>query len=341
VDEILAGGFSTPPLSPLPAAEEFYNGALESNNGATDDPSIFTAVVAGAGSTVSNINIIFNRLAPGPIPAGDDTTHEIFPSFPLRMCGQTFNSFFVNSNGNLTFGAGSTDFSETIADHLTGPIRLAGLWDDLNPAAGGSVSWSENAHSVTVTFTNVPEFVNTGLLSRLLVQIPANGTFAVAVSTFGDVDFTGAGTDFGRYVLNISSYRGTLLPLTDDESVQVNLNTFAFPYQGANRTSVFVNGNGNLTFGAGDGDFSESVPEFLAGAPRIAPLWDDLFPGNGLVIGEINMNYLATNRSDAIVGVTQGGGAADPGPTNLSNASNLSAVGTRYEQFLGSFFDYH
>jgi hypothetical protein len=213
-----------------------------------------------------------------------------------------------------------------------------------------------------------------GLLSRLLVQIPANGTFAVAVSTFGDVDFTGAGTDFGRYVLNISSYRGTLLPLVDDESVQVNLNTFAFPYQGANRTSVFVNGNGNLTFGAGDGDFSESVPEFLAGAPRIAPLWDDLFPGNGLVIaeeknkqlhvhfvsvsefigtgtnyftvilnksGEINMNYLATNRSDAIVGVTQGGGAADPGPTDLSNASNLSAVGTRYEQFLGSFFDYH
>ncbi|HWN08261.1 MAG TPA: PPC domain-containing protein [Pyrinomonadaceae bacterium] len=551
VDEIIQGGFSTPPLIPLPAPEEFYNGALESNNGATDDPSVFTAVVPGAGSNVMGIDIIFNRLAPGPIPAGDDTTHEIFPSFPLKMCGQTFNSFFVNSNGSVTFGAGDPDFSETTAEHLTGPPRIAGLWDDLNASAGGTLSWSENSNSVTITFSNVPEFINTGsnsfsitiekphgngngngntgrftlsygnlsaldglagyscggritsgfeleqdlsakhgninghhdtaifenfstndndldnrsftflgtklftdefegnnsagsaqavslpfntsgkfseirplgndvdfyrfnvsagdivaietvpglqtmdtiiglfdsggnllladddggvgLLSRLLVQFNVAGTYSVAVSTFDDFDFNGDGTDFGRYVLNISSYRGTVLPLTDDESAQVNLNTFAFPYQGVNRSSVFVNANGNLTFGVGNGDFSETVPEFLNGPPRIAPLWDDLFPGNGLVIaeeknqelhvhfvsvsefigtgtnyfsvildkkGEINMNYLATNRSDAIVGVTQGGGAADPGPTDLSNTNNLSAAGTRYEQFFGSFAAY-
>ena len=562
VDEILAGGFSTPPLAPLPGPEEFYNGALESSNGVTDNPSAFTAVITAPGGTVSGINIIFNRLAPGPIPAGDDTTHEIFPSFPLRMCGQTFNSFFVNSNGSLTFGAGDVDFSDSIGEHLTGPIRIAGLWDDLNAAAGGTVSWSENAHSVTVTFSNVPEFVNTGsnsftftlfkpvlgaslfnvqyggmtaldgvagyscggritsgfepernlsseplltvgllspaiyeafttndndldnktlryvgplgfrdrfepndsigssghhgdhddddgcenhqnglvklpfntanrfseirplgddvdyyrfrakagdiivietvpglpsmdtvvglfnssgvllaadddggagLLSRVAFQVTADGTYAAAVSTFDDVDFSGDGTDFGRYVLNISSYRGTILALTDDDSAQVNLNTFAFPYQGANRSSVFVNANGNFTFGAGDGDFSESVAEFLAGSPRIAPMWDDLFPADGLVIaeeknralnvhfvsvpeffsespnyftvvldrkGDITIDYGPTSRSDSIVGITRGGGAADPGPTNLSSANNLSAVGTKYEQFLGDPFSY-
>ena len=546
VDEILAGGFSTPPLAPLPGPEEFYNGALESNNSATDDPSVFTPVMPAAGSTVTGINIIFNRLAPGPIPAGDDTTHEIFPDFPLKMCGQTFNSFFVNSNGNVTFGAGDTDFSESIGDHLRGPIRIAALWDDLNAAAGGSVSWSQTSDTVTVTFTNVPEFINTGansfsitiekahgngngngntgrftinygdmsatdglagyscggritsgfereedlsarsgninghndtaifeaftandndldnrsftflgtkvfsdqfesnntlgsapavslpfntasqfseirplgndvdfyrfnvkagdiivietvpglpnmdtliglfdssgvllasdddsgagLLSRLAFQVTADGTYAAAVTTFDDFDFTGDGTDFGRYVLNINSYRGTLLPLVDDDSVQVNLNTFTFPFQGVDRSSVFVNGNGNLTFGAADGDFTETVPEFLGGAPRIAPMWDDLFPGDGLVIaeekdrtlslhfvsvpeffstspnyftvvldrkGEITMDYGPTSRSDSIVGVTQGGGAADPGPTDFFNANNLSAVGTTYERFLG------
>ena len=174
-------------------------------------------------------------------------------------------------------------------------------------------------------------------------------------------------------MLNINTYRGTILPLTDDNSVEVSLNTFAFPYQGANRTSVFVNANGNLTFGAGDGDFTETVPEFLGGLPRIAAMWDDLFATNGLVLaeeknktlnlhfisvpeffsdspnyftvvldrkGEITMDYGPTSRSDSIVGVTQGGGVADPGPTDLSNANNLSAVGTRYERFLGDQFSY-
>ena len=178
------------------------------------------------------------------------------------------------------------------------------------------------------------------------MQINADGIYAVGVSTFPDFGFTGAGGDFGRYVLNISSYRGTILPVGDDAGVEVALSTFAFPFQGTNWSSVFVNGNGNLTFGAADLDFTESVAELLAGPPRIAPLWDDLNPDVGLVIaeekdkslqihfvsvpeflvtgtnyfsvtldrrGEITMNYGATNRSDAIVGVTQGGGAADPG----------------------------
>ena len=50
-----------------------------------------------------------------------------------------------------------------------------------------------------------------GTLSRLLVQVAVDGTYAVGVSTYPDLTFTGAGGDFGRYVLNISSYRGTIL----------------------------------------------------------------------------------------------------------------------------------
>ena len=100
---------------------------------------------------------------PGPIPAGDDTSTELFPQFAFNFCGQRYESVFVNSNGSLSFGAGSVDFSETIAEMLTGPPRIAGLWDDLNAgAAPGSVSFSETSRSLTVTFTNVPEFPNTG-----------------------------------------------------------------------------------------------------------------------------------------------------------------------------------
>ena len=49
------------------------------------------------------------------------------------------------------------------------------------------------------------------------------------------------------------------------------------------------------------------------------------------------MSYGATNRSDAIVGVTQGGGAADPGGIDISRTW-LSAIGTTYEQFTAASF---
>ena len=154
VDRITNGGFSTPPRT-LPGPEEFYNGALESNNAATDIPNVFTPVSAGAGATVGGIDIIFNRV---PLVLGDDTFTEVFPPFRMQICGQAFDSLFINSNGSLTFGAGSTAFGESAAGMLTGPTRIAGLWDDLNPAAGGTVTYSDSSSSLTVAFTNVPEF---------------------------------------------------------------------------------------------------------------------------------------------------------------------------------------
>jgi hypothetical protein len=565
VDQIEDGGFSTPPRI-LPGPEEFYNGAAESDDPATDPPgNDFAAVRAFGGQPVGNVNIIFND-PPNPLPAGDDTFHEIFPAFTFEFGGERYESVWVNANGNLTFGAPSADFSETTAELLTGPPRIAALWDDLNPsAAPGSVAFSESRGAFTVTFTNVPhhqtggansfavtlfaghghgddgEFrisygdisatggiagysvggrlasgfeletdlstarsrtlgghgmaavfeaftgadndldnrrfdfdspgrfrdrfepndspvsgdhhgvdcdhddhddrgrglvrlpFNTvdrfsevhpgdvdffrfrasagdilaietlpgltaldtvigifddegtlllsdddggaGLLSRLLVQIAVDGVYSVGVSTFPDFNFTGAGEDAGRYVLNISKYRGTVLDFgTDplaDPSVGIALSTFEFPFQGQRWSSLFVNDNGNLTFGAGSDDFSETVPEFLAGPPRIAALWDDLNALGGLIIaeeedhevrvhfvsvpeffvtgsnyftfkldrrGNISIDYGATNRSDGLVGVTQGGGMADPGPIDISRAWRLSADGTTYEQFSGVSF---
>jgi hypothetical protein len=147
VDEILAGGFSTPPLSPLPGAEEFYN-AAESNDRDTDNPALFTPVVALAGQTISGISIILNAFKPGePLPLADDGSLELALPFLFHVCGQSFESVFVNANGSLTFGAPSADFTESRLEFLDGPARAAGLWRDLNPVAqvlcteSGSVSF--------------------------------------------------------------------------------------------------------------------------------------------------------------------------------------------------------
>lgn len=540
VDEILAGGFSTPPLFPLPGPEEFHNGANESSNAATDVPTAFTTVSAAAGGTASNVNVIFNAPGPGtPLPVGDDGSVQIFMPFTFEICNQPFDSVFVNANGNLTFGAPNGDFSESVDEFLGGPPRIAGLWDDLNAGAGGTVTFSQTSNTFTVTYSNVPEFIATGantfsielhrssnhieitygtltaldglagvscgaaitsrferpsdldasngrkdlkkspaifelfgpgnpvdlsndsvkfnakasfgdqfennnslaqarsinlpfttedegdfteirpagndidffefsveagdilavevvrgaldtllgifdadtgdlliadddsgdaLLSRLIIQANIDLNLAVAVSTFPDVDFDGVGGQgAGRYVLAIHKYQGTILPAGDDTATPVNLG-FTFPYQGNNWGSVFLNSNGNLTFGAGSTDFSETVPEFLAGPPRIAPRWDDLDAGDGLVVaspgagsmtfhfvsvpeffttsanyfsveldasGDIGIDYFATSRTDGLTGVTQGGGAVNPGETDLSENTSLPATGTTYELFSG------
>ena len=161
IDEILAGGFSTTPLSPLPGPEEYYNGANESGDSATDDPSESVNVGTTAGVPNTGIDIIFNGLGPGQIDLGDDATEQLALPFDFEICGTRYGTVFVNSNGSLSFGAGSTDFSESVAEFLSGPPRIAMLWDDLNPAAGGTVSFSQTSNDFTVTFDSVPEFFAT------------------------------------------------------------------------------------------------------------------------------------------------------------------------------------
>lgn len=548
VDQILAGGFSTPPAS-LPSPEEYASGSAESNNQTTADPpeqfALFTPGTTG-------VNVILNSPRPGdPLPVGDDGSFELPLPVPFNICNQTFNSVFVNANGNLTFGAASGDLSESAAELLNGPPRIAAFWDDLTPfsstgAPQGIVTFAQTSTDLTVIFRNVPEFPNVGansfsitlsrqkpndaeatniqvtyegmtavdgvagvscgnlitagnepandlssfapemislakwpaiyevfgatnpndlanavvkynvkvdfndnwagsnntiqtaryidlpfnssnprlfteiepagndvdffkfngragdafvaeivssaldtvivlmdangnviaqdddggagLLSRISTFLPAKGVYYLGVSTFPDTDFSGNGEGAGRYVLNADIADRLTLALDDDSFQQIGI-PFSFPYQGQNWSSVFVNANGSLTFGAGSTDFSESAAELLSGVPRIAALWDDLSPQNGEVFveaddstftvsfvnvpqflgtdsnsfsitlsadGGISVDYDDVAALDAVVGVTQGGGATNPGETDLSAGAPLSATGTTYETFTGT-----
>jgi len=547
VDQILAGGFSTPPAS-LPGPEEYASGSAESNNQTTvDPPADFALFTPGA----TGVNVIFNAPRQGePLPVGDDGSYQLPLPFTFALCGQPFNSVFVNANGNLTFGAASSDLTETAAELLNGVPRIAALWDDLTPFAAsgapqGVVTFAQTDSGFTVIYRNVPEFPNVGsntfsirlfrdkpsdaeatridvsyegmtavdgiagvscgnlttagnepsrdlsafhpeiinfiksaaiyevftpsnpndlsdkvvkydvrvnytdyaepnntwsaaryidlpfnsgnnkqyteiepagndvdfyrfngragdafvaeittsaldtvmvlldasgnviaqdddggagLLSRIATFLPAKGTYYLGVSTYPDTDFTGNGVGTGRYVLDARVSDQLTINLTDDGTQEIGI-PFSFPYQGQNWSSVFVNANGNLTFGAGNTDFTESVAELLSGPPRIAALWDDLSPQEGEVFvqadadswtvryvnvpqflagdsnsfsitlsanGEVTIDYDNIEALDALAGITQGGGAADPGETDLSSSSSLSATGTTYELFPGA-----
>lgn len=554
VDEILAGGFSTPVLSPLPGPEEFWNGAGESSDPNSDDPSVFEAVSAGAGGTASGIDIVFNQPGEGdPLPVGDDGSVQLALPFAYEICGQEFGSVFVNANGSLTFGAGDADFSESAQEMLDGPPRIAGAWDDLQPvdpsgAPQGQVFFTTTNNTFTVTWDNVPEWgfptgigsnnfsielkkgasqatvdygnldmvdglagvscglfqtggiepesvlrqgpnqtthnyngdtaiyenfdggdndlanyslkynttkheladvfennnsqgtaaaittpFNTapnsmfteispaaadidffsfeatagqyiiaevtrgqidsvlglfnssgvliaanddsnGLLSRLEGTLPADDTYTLAVTFCCDFDFDGVDAgqglpfDEGRYVLDVQVLDGLPLALGDDTSVNLSGFGFSFPYDGGSYSDVFINSNGNITFGGPDFDFSESIGEFENGSPRVAALWDDLDATGALVLantdfatelsiefvdvpefggvgannftvtlfsnGDVEIDYGSMTAADGIVGAAEGGGQGSTA-TDLSTAGGGDISDSPVEQFDG------
>lgn len=65
VDTIEQGGFSTPPVQPLPAAEEYWN-AGESNFSFADPPCEFTTISVGAGETFQ-ADVKFNQNVTAPV----------------------------------------------------------------------------------------------------------------------------------------------------------------------------------------------------------------------------------------------------------------------------------
>ena len=161
VDEILAGGFSTPLANPLPGPEEFYNGANESASASTDIPNQFEAVTATAGTPSTGIDIIFNLPGAGdPLPTGDDGSVEIPLPFQFCSAGQAYDSVFINGNGFLTLGAAATGrtYIVDVNTFIGGTPMIAPMWNDFSPNLGGSVFYNQTADSFSVTWDSVPEF---------------------------------------------------------------------------------------------------------------------------------------------------------------------------------------
>ena len=211
-----------------------------------------------------------------------------------------------------------------------------------------------------------------GFLSRIVYEIPTDGSYALAVTFCCDFDFDGVDPgqggilDEGRYVLEAFVIDGVLLELGDEATTEVALD-FTFPYQGVDYNSVFVNSNGYLTLGEGElFNFAPNSADLETGIPRIAPLWIDLDPGSGGMIvsssdsgsqtisymgvpefffggsntfsvtldasGGISLGYADLTAPDGLAGL----GAGDGNPStavDLSSSSNWPANGSTYELF--------
>ncbi len=232
------------------------------------------------------------------------------------------------------------------------------LWVD--PANETSTSVS---HIGTSTGNEIEQFALrqsndwTGLIDIDTVRAGKN---------FCDVLPAGWDTDFGA----------SLGVPGDDTTTDVTLG-FMFPFpDGTSTDMISIDSNGRFfPMGADTSDFGETVGEFLGQTTLVAPYWDDLTPA-GLGTGDMYFrtdanealitwdNVVRFNGStefsfqckiypdgrtvfsyddrvpasnDALVGVSEGNGVADPGGVDLRLTTSSGL--TVYEQFFAGDFD--
>jgi len=90
---------------------------------------------------------------------GDDDSRFVKLSTPesVSVFGNIFTGIHVGSNGYVTFTEGDEDFSESLEEHFA-LTRVSGLFRDLDPTSGGSVSWNHTTDGIAATWLKVPEF---------------------------------------------------------------------------------------------------------------------------------------------------------------------------------------
>jgi hypothetical protein len=108
------------------------------------------------------------------VTLGDDDSAAFALPFAFPFYSGRYSDLFINSDGNLTFG--SDDHASTDRDvnrFLTGPPRIAPLFDDLDPSSGGGVYRRADGDGVLITWCGVPEFGTTA--NRVNVQVRLGG----------------------------------------------------------------------------------------------------------------------------------------------------------------------
>ena len=95
------------------------------------------------------------------LPLGDDDYAQVVLTGGKQVLfyNQSYDRFYVGSNGYITFGTADTGFSGSLEDHFALP-RISGYFTDLTPANSQSISYKQLEDSVAVTFSDVPIYGN-------------------------------------------------------------------------------------------------------------------------------------------------------------------------------------
>jgi len=110
------------------------------------------------------------------IPLADDDSAPLTLPFTFPFYAGRYSDAFVNSDGNVTFVVedhASTD--RNVARFLTGPPRIAPVFDDLDPSNAGGVFRRTDGDALLLTWCDVPEFDSPANRVNVQLRLAADG----------------------------------------------------------------------------------------------------------------------------------------------------------------------
>lgn len=136
----------------------------------------------GGGYDVTRIAYGFRQPLGARLTLGDDDTRDVALPFAFAFFGTAYDRVFINSDGNLTFGAGDSASTErSISRLLTGSPRIAPFFADLDPSTGGSVVSYADAGVFTTTWCGVREFGRMTTATAQVTLLP-DGAIEIQIS---------------------------------------------------------------------------------------------------------------------------------------------------------------
>lgn len=193
---------STPSLGGLPASNVVPSGgtwsysvpvSFQGNEAFAFQFGILDPSFAGGlGLTQAHAGTVTNATV-YTLPDDGSQMHTL-ASLNINHYGTSYNSFFINSNGFLTFGSGSSDFTETMSEFFGGwgsPPNpgVAVMYSDLNnggTSSGGTYSVAENTGlgTIDVGFNNMNHWSSAEPAGTVICSFQGPGIVFVDYSGF-------------------------------------------------------------------------------------------------------------------------------------------------------------
>ncbi len=129
----------------------------------------------------------------------------------VSIYGNTYNSFYIGSNGYITFDIGGSNNVENLSGHFN-QKQVSALFCDLDPSAAGRVSSKQLADRIALTFENVPEY-----------SAPNSNNFQIEMFFDGVIRITYLNIDAERGLAGLSDGTGVPVDFIENNLSYLNL----------------------------------------------------------------------------------------------------------------------